>query len=113
MAEKKARYKLRNVNGTYDVIHFETVAEQVRESDIKQFVSLEEKELLKSIPVQYTHYQIVPERLWYVSHKMNKFPSVTIVDSANTVVYGEIDYIDKNTVKIYFKDAFSGMAYFN
>lgn len=36
-----------------------------------------------------------------------------IVDSAGTVVIGEIDYLDDNTVRLTFCAAFSGTAYFN
>lgn len=35
------------------------------------------------------------------------------VDSAGTVVIGEVDYLDDNTVRLTFCAAFSGTAYFN
>ena len=40
-------------------------------------------------------------------------PAVTVVDSAGTVVIGEVDYLDDNTVRLTFCAAFSGTAYFN
>lgn len=36
-----------------------------------------------------------------------------VVDSAGTVVIGEVDYLDDNTVRLTFCAAFSGTAYFN
>lgn len=44
---------------------------------------------------------------------LGKRPAVTVVDSAGTVVIGEVDYLDDNTVRLTFCAAFSGTAYFN
>jgi hypothetical protein len=38
---------------------------------------------------------------------------VTVVDSAETVVYGEIQYINKNNLRIIFSAEFAGKAYLN
>lgn len=61
----------------------------------------------------YTYVQTVPSDVWIVNHKLGKYPSVSIVDSANTALIGDIDYIDVNTCKLTFIGAFSGKAYFN
>lgn len=50
---------------------------------------------------------------WQITHNLGAFPSVAIVDSANTVVYGEIDYIDNNSLTVSFVAAFGGKAYLN
>ena len=57
--------------------------------------------------------QAVASDVWEVNHNLNKFPSVTVVDSANDVVVGDIKYIDKNNVVITFSASFVGKAYFN
>lgn len=62
---------------------------------------------------EYVHTQSVPQSTWNVSHGLKKKPSVTIVDSADDVVYGDITYVDNNNVTINFSGAFSGKAYFN
>lgn len=61
----------------------------------------------------YVHTQGAASSEWIIEHNMNKYPSVTVVDSAETVVYGSITYIDKNNVKVEFSAAFSGKAYLN
>jgi len=61
----------------------------------------------------YVHNQTTPNIEWTVTHTMNKFPSVTIVDSAGSIVEGAVDYINLNSCKITFCGAFSGKAYFN
>ncbi len=57
--------------------------------------------------------QAVPSDKWIVNHGLNKYPSVTIVDTAGTVVIGNVDYVDINNVIISFSSAFAGKAYFN
>jgi len=61
----------------------------------------------------YTHVQGTPASVWEVQHSLNKNPSVTIVDSSNNVVYGQIEYLDSNNVRLTFASAFSGKAYLN
>jgi hypothetical protein len=61
----------------------------------------------------YAHSQSVASNNWIVTHNLNKFPSVSVVDSGKNVVEGEVNYIDSNNVSISFSGAFSGKAYFN
>lgn len=61
----------------------------------------------------YVYTQNVPSASWSVSHNLGKRPSVTIVDTAENVVIGEIKYVDNNSVILTFSAAFSGKAYFN
>lgn len=50
---------------------------------------------------------------WTITHNLGKFPSVTVVDSANTVVVGNVDYTNSNSLVITFNAAFSGCAFLN
>lgn len=61
----------------------------------------------------YTHNQSSASATWNVAHNLNKYPSITIVDSANNVVIGEIAYVDTNNCTISFTASFSGKAYAN
>ena len=61
----------------------------------------------------YVHVQNTPSASWTASHNLGKKPAVVVVDSADEVVYGEIEYIDDNTITLTFVGAFSGKAYFN
>lgn len=51
------RYRIKNAEGNYEVIHFETSAEQIITSNDKQFISAEEKQRLTK-PQHYIHNQI-------------------------------------------------------
>jgi len=44
---------------------------------------------------------------------MDKFPSVSVVDSTENVVMGEIEYSTSNRIILTFEAAFSGKAYLN
>lgn len=57
--------------------------------------------------------QAIASDVWEIKHDLNKYPSVTVVDSADSVVIGDVTYIDENNVRLTFSDAFSGKAYLN
>ena len=61
----------------------------------------------------YVHDQIAASKQWFVNHNLGKYPSVTIVDSAGSVVMGDIEYVDNLNVTITFTAEFSGKAYLN
>ena len=61
----------------------------------------------------FTYSQAVAEDTWNIQHNMGKFPSITVIDTANTVVTGQYTYIDNNNVTLTFSAAFAGKAYLN
>jgi hypothetical protein len=61
----------------------------------------------------YKHTQMIAISIWEINHNLSKFPSVTVVDSAGSVVIGNINYIDKNNLSIEFEASFAGIAYLN
>ena len=50
---------------------------------------------------------------WTITHNLNKFPSVTVIDTANSVIIGKIEYNSVNQITITFKSATNGKAYLN
>jgi len=57
--------------------------------------------------------QTAPSTEWTVQHDLEKFPSITVVDTGKTVVIGDYTYVDNNNVILSFSAAFAGKAYFN
>lgn len=57
--------------------------------------------------------QVNPDVIWTIVHNLNKFPSVTVIDSAGTVVVGAVSYPDLNTIQIEFAGAMAGRAFLN
>jgi hypothetical protein len=61
----------------------------------------------------YVFVQSTPSATWIINHDLNKYPSVSIVDSANDEVIGEVNYTSTTQVIISFSAAFSGKAFLN
>lgn len=61
----------------------------------------------------YLHIQSVASDEWLINHNLNKYPSVTVIDSAENIVVGEVEYLDLNNLKIKFTGGFSGKATLN
>jgi len=57
--------------------------------------------------------QNVAASTWVITHNLGKYPSVAIVDSADTVVKGDIQYDSINQVTVSFRSAFAGKAFLN
>tara|TARA_R100001463_G_scaffold120866_1_gene177024 strand:- start:2034 stop:2288 length:255 start_codon:yes stop_codon:yes gene_type:complete len=68
--------------------------------------------------ITYTHNQSSVSDTWVVNHNLHRFPSVTVIDSANTIVQGTVVYNSNKQLTITFFSggsalAFSGKAYLN
>ena len=61
----------------------------------------------------FVYVQMSSSKTWNITHNLDKYPSVMIVDSANTVVVGNIEYISNNELELTFLSEFSGKAYLN
>ena len=61
----------------------------------------------------FTYIKSTPDSVWEITHNLDKYPSVTIVDSAGSVVMGDITYTSKSALTVTFSAAFSGKAYLN
>ena len=68
--------------------------------------------------ITYTHNQSSTSNTWVVNHNLHRFPSVTVVDSADTIVQGTVVYNSNKQLTITFFSgssalAFQGKAYLN
>jgi hypothetical protein len=60
---------------------------------------------------RHVHTQGTVATTWTINHTLGGYPSVSIVDSAKTVVIGEVTYVSTTQVVVNFTSAFSGYAY--
>ena len=60
---------------------------------------------------RHVHEQGQASSTWVITHSLGGKPSVTIVDSADTHVFGEVQYNSDTQVTVMFSGAFSGKAY--
>lgn len=63
--------------------------------------------------LNYHHIQGAPSATWVVSHNLNKYPSVLVIDSGGSEVAGTIIYNSTNQLTLEFSAGFSGNAYLN
>jgi len=57
--------------------------------------------------------QSTPSTTWTIQHDLGKFPSITVIDTGDTVVTGQYTYTDNNNVTLTFSAGFAGKAYLN
>ena len=68
--------------------------------------------------ITYTHNQSSTSNTWVITHNLHRFPSVTVVDSGETIVQGSVVYNSNKQLTITFFEggsalAFQGKAYLN
>lgn len=68
---------------------------------------------IKNLDRTFIFNQGISSAVWIINHNLDCFPSVTVVDSANTTVVGDIAYNDSNSITLTFAAPFSGTAYLN
>ncbi len=60
---------------------------------------------------RHVHNQGVAASVWTITHSLGGRPSIMVVDSAGTVVIGEVQYDSDTQIKVLFTVPFSGYAY--
>ena len=76
-------------------------------------VSIDYAYVKSQVRENYVHDQQVASNSWVVPHALNKYASVSIVNTANQVIVGEITYNTLNQLTITFTSPISGKAYIN
>ena len=61
----------------------------------------------------YTHTQLAPSDTWVIPHALHCFPSVTVVDSGESVVIPSVHYDSEDVLTVIFGSPTSGKAYLN
>jgi hypothetical protein len=59
----------------------------------------------------YVHTQGVASNTWTINHNLEYYPGIEVVDSAGTIVIGNYQYVNVNTIIATFTDPFAGKAY--
>ena len=61
---------------------------------------------------KYTYEQSIASSTWTIKHNLNKrCPKVTVVDTAGSIFYPPVDFIDDNTCVVHLIGAMAGTAY--
>jgi len=70
-------------------------------------------DIVEGFDSHFEFVQGVPATTWDITHNLDKFPSITVVDTADTTVIGSYEYITKNRVILSFSSQFAGKAFLN
>lgn len=63
--------------------------------------------------LNYVHNQSSASTVWNVNHNLGKYGSIKTIDTANTEIKGDEEYLDENNIRITFAYAIMGKAYIN
>lgn len=101
---------------TTNAVPNQVVVEDVRidvnvDQDVPNLITLNSGSSQTVLTRRHVHSQPVVSDVWVIDHTLNGKPSVTIVDSADTVVVGEVTYNSNSRVTVTFTSPFSGYAY--
>ncbi len=88
---------------------YEIWLEDGNEGTLKDFLN----SLATTGDAHYEHKQTTASNEWIIEHPLQKFSSVTIVDSGNSIVIGDVEYVSDSMIIIRFSGSFSGKAYLN
>jgi hypothetical protein len=61
----------------------------------------------------YVHTQGIPSATWSITHNLDKYPAVDVVDTGDSVVIPSIHYDNLNAVTLTFGSPTSGKAFVN
>lgn len=115
-----AKYRLTDITNRFSQVAFldievEFVEGQGSFEPGKLYSFIEKVTLVPSVFVDKSFFYIQESAsdTWVITHNLDKRPSVTVVDSGSSVVYGNTTYNGTNQVTINFSAPFSGVAYLN
>lgn len=87
---------------------------QIKESGFKNdFIIEVPDEEEETDDKHFIYHQRVASNVWVVEHNLNKYPSVTTVDSAGTIIIGQVIYVDPNTIVVTFNIKLTGTVFLN
>ena len=82
-------------------------------NDVTLEGNLTSEELNIKEDANFLFTQTTASNIWVIVHNLNKYPSVTVIDSAGNEVIGETIYNDLNQVTLKFEGGFKGTATLN
>jgi hypothetical protein len=58
----------------------------------------------------YRHHQSAPDTVWDIAHNLGYRPAITLTDTAGTVFYADVSYLDADNARAVFLDPTTGYA---
>lgn len=86
---------------------------QIKESGFKDDFIIENPDNEETDDKHFIYHQRVASNVWVIEHNLNKYPSVTTIDSGGTIMIGQVIYVDPNTIVVTFNIKITGTAFLN
>lgn len=83
------------------------------ENDLIDVVVDNINETIEAKSKTYVFEQAIPASTWIITHNLNKYPSITVIDSAGDQVFANANYVNANQIILEFSAEFGGTAYLN
>jgi hypothetical protein len=61
----------------------------------------------------YTFTQLAAAYVWDITHNLNRYPAVTVIDSGGTEILPDVIYLNSNMIQLHFDNLTSGKAHLN
>lgn len=65
----------------------------------------------QTFEVAYHHTQSLSSNTWEVEHNLGFYPNITTMDSAGTLVEGELQHLSKYRLRVTYSAPISGQAF--
>lgn len=65
----------------------------------------------QTFEVAYHHTQSLSRNTWEIEHNLGFYPNITTMDSAGTVVEGDLQHLSKYRLRATFSASISGQAF--
>lgn len=59
----------------------------------------------------YQHNQLIPNEVWVIVHNLGRYCALSVLDSAGSLVIGDVVYNSADQITVTFSSAFGGTAY--
>lgn len=111
--EPVVQFNYATVEYVDDVVSGVNSATEISFSPTSEIVATNVQSAIEELRTRsrYVHNQPTAASTWNITHNMRFYPNVSIVDTADSKVIGEVTYLSENALTVTFSHSFAGKAY--
>ena len=93
------------------LINQDTANQVIVNQDSQNLVTVRTGTITTGPTKRHVHTQTTASATWTITHALGGKPSVTVVDTGDNVVHGDVQYISGTQIQCSFSSPFAGKAY--
>ena len=93
------------------LIQQDTPNQVVINQDSQNMVTVRTGSIATGLTRRHVHTQTTASATWTITHALGGKPSVTIVDTGDNIVIGDVQYLSATQIQCSFSGSFAGKAY--